>query len=243
MTDCPDLDAAVAAGFRWARPDGMVLLSPAAPSFGAVPGLPRPRRGLRPRSAAARSARPGAPTVSLSDPRSPRAGPAAAPRRRTTSRPAAVTPCAGQQRRDQGRVDQHVLVVLVPRRHAPAPSGTNVVMSRTNRSGAGLENSVMTAQSGPTRPNGRPHPRGSGRTPGRRCRWPAPRPAAARRPWRPGPVDGRGVGQVADHVPDRDDRVRGGQRIIGQREPPQVRVLDPARRGPARAWRPRRRWR
>jgi UDP-N-acetylmuramoylalanine--D-glutamate ligase len=32
--DCPDLDAAVAAGFRWAQPDGVVLLSPAAPSFG-----------------------------------------------------------------------------------------------------------------------------------------------------------------------------------------------------------------
>jgi UDP-N-acetylmuramoylalanine--D-glutamate ligase len=34
VTDCPDLDAAVAAGFDWARPDGVVLLSPAAPSFG-----------------------------------------------------------------------------------------------------------------------------------------------------------------------------------------------------------------
>ena len=34
MTDCPDLDDAVAAGFEWARPDGVVLLSPAAPSFG-----------------------------------------------------------------------------------------------------------------------------------------------------------------------------------------------------------------
>jgi UDP-N-acetylmuramoylalanine--D-glutamate ligase len=34
VTDCSDLDAAVAAGFRWARPDGVVLLSPAAPSFG-----------------------------------------------------------------------------------------------------------------------------------------------------------------------------------------------------------------
>jgi UDP-N-acetylmuramoylalanine--D-glutamate ligase len=34
VTDCPDLDAAVAAGFRWAQPDGIVLLSPAAPSFG-----------------------------------------------------------------------------------------------------------------------------------------------------------------------------------------------------------------
>jgi UDP-N-acetylmuramoyl-L-alanine---L-glutamate ligase len=34
VTDCPDLGAAVAAGFDWARPDGIVLLSPAAPSFG-----------------------------------------------------------------------------------------------------------------------------------------------------------------------------------------------------------------
>ncbi len=34
VADCLDLDAAVAAGFRWARPDGVVLLSPAAPSFG-----------------------------------------------------------------------------------------------------------------------------------------------------------------------------------------------------------------
>ena len=32
--DCPDLEAAVAAAFAWARPDGIVLLSPAAPSFG-----------------------------------------------------------------------------------------------------------------------------------------------------------------------------------------------------------------
>jgi UDP-N-acetylmuramoylalanine--D-glutamate ligase len=35
VTDCPDLSAAVAAGYRWAQPDGIVLLSPAAPSFGA----------------------------------------------------------------------------------------------------------------------------------------------------------------------------------------------------------------
>ena len=35
VTDYPDLEAAVAQGFRWAdRPDGVVLLSPAAPSFG-----------------------------------------------------------------------------------------------------------------------------------------------------------------------------------------------------------------
>ena len=34
VTDCADLEAAVEAGFRWARPDGVVLLSPAAPSFG-----------------------------------------------------------------------------------------------------------------------------------------------------------------------------------------------------------------
>ena len=32
--DCGDLDEAVAAAFAWARPDGIVLLSPAAPSFG-----------------------------------------------------------------------------------------------------------------------------------------------------------------------------------------------------------------
>jgi UDP-N-acetylmuramoylalanine--D-glutamate ligase len=32
--DCRDLDAAVTAGYEWARPDGIVLLSPAAPSFG-----------------------------------------------------------------------------------------------------------------------------------------------------------------------------------------------------------------
>src|ERR1700733_9255629 len=31
---CPDLDTAVQRGFAWARPDGVVLLSPAAPSFG-----------------------------------------------------------------------------------------------------------------------------------------------------------------------------------------------------------------
>ena len=35
VTDCPDLATAVAAGYRWAQPDGIVLLSPAAPSFGA----------------------------------------------------------------------------------------------------------------------------------------------------------------------------------------------------------------
>jgi UDP-N-acetylmuramoylalanine--D-glutamate ligase len=34
ITDCPGLDEAVAVGFRWAEPDGVVLLSPAAPSFG-----------------------------------------------------------------------------------------------------------------------------------------------------------------------------------------------------------------
>jgi UDP-N-acetylmuramoyl-L-alanine---L-glutamate ligase len=34
VTACADLDAAVRAGFAWARPDGIVLLSPAAPSFG-----------------------------------------------------------------------------------------------------------------------------------------------------------------------------------------------------------------
>jgi UDP-N-acetylmuramoyl-L-alanine---L-glutamate ligase len=32
--DCSDLEEAVAAAFAWAQPDGVVLLSPAAPSFG-----------------------------------------------------------------------------------------------------------------------------------------------------------------------------------------------------------------
>jgi len=31
---CAGLDAAVERGFGWAAPDGVVLLSPAAPSFG-----------------------------------------------------------------------------------------------------------------------------------------------------------------------------------------------------------------
>jgi UDP-N-acetylmuramoylalanine--D-glutamate ligase len=34
IVDCDDLDAAVTRAFDWARPDGVVLLSPAAPSFG-----------------------------------------------------------------------------------------------------------------------------------------------------------------------------------------------------------------
>ena len=34
IADCADLDQAVARAFAWARPDGVVLLSPAAPSFG-----------------------------------------------------------------------------------------------------------------------------------------------------------------------------------------------------------------
>jgi UDP-N-acetylmuramoyl-L-alanine---L-glutamate ligase len=34
VRDCAGLDEAVVAGFGWARPDGVVLLSPAAPSFG-----------------------------------------------------------------------------------------------------------------------------------------------------------------------------------------------------------------
>ncbi len=34
LMPCEDLAAAVERGFRWARPDGVVLLSPAAPSFG-----------------------------------------------------------------------------------------------------------------------------------------------------------------------------------------------------------------
>ena len=34
VVTCDGLDSAVGQGFRWAQPDGVVLLSPAAPSFG-----------------------------------------------------------------------------------------------------------------------------------------------------------------------------------------------------------------
>jgi len=34
VVDCASLADAVSVGFRWARPAGVVLLSPAAPSFG-----------------------------------------------------------------------------------------------------------------------------------------------------------------------------------------------------------------
>jgi UDP-N-acetylmuramoyl-L-alanine---L-glutamate ligase len=34
VLDCPDLGYAVRTGFSWARPNGVLLLSPAAPSFG-----------------------------------------------------------------------------------------------------------------------------------------------------------------------------------------------------------------
>jgi UDP-N-acetylmuramoylalanine--D-glutamate ligase len=34
IADCADLDEAVRRAWQWAKPDGIVLLSPAAPSFG-----------------------------------------------------------------------------------------------------------------------------------------------------------------------------------------------------------------
>ncbi|MGH3280668.1 MAG: glutamate ligase domain-containing protein, partial [Trebonia sp.] len=34
IDDCEDIDEAVRRAFAWAKPDGVVLLSPAAPSFG-----------------------------------------------------------------------------------------------------------------------------------------------------------------------------------------------------------------
>jgi UDP-N-acetylmuramoyl-L-alanine---L-glutamate ligase len=34
VRECPDLETAVTNAFAWAKPDGIVLLSPAAPSFG-----------------------------------------------------------------------------------------------------------------------------------------------------------------------------------------------------------------
>jgi len=65
VRDCTDLDSAVADAFAWARPEGIVLLSPAAPSFGrfldykdraahftaamrALPPLSLPNPGLAP---------------------------------------------------------------------------------------------------------------------------------------------------------------------------------------------------
>jgi len=58
--DCADLTAATEAGFRWARPDGVVLLSPAAPSFGRFRDY-RDRGDAFARAAAAISLRPLSP--------------------------------------------------------------------------------------------------------------------------------------------------------------------------------------
>jgi UDP-N-acetylmuramoylalanine--D-glutamate ligase len=65
VIDCDDMETAVREGFRWARPDGVVLLSPAAPSFGQF-------RDYRDRGAAFARA------VANLRPLSPGAGPAAA---------------------------------------------------------------------------------------------------------------------------------------------------------------------
>jgi UDP-N-acetylmuramoyl-L-alanine---L-glutamate ligase len=55
VTACADLVAAVERGFRWALPGGVVLLSPAAPSFGRFrdyrergEAFARAMRGCRP---------------------------------------------------------------------------------------------------------------------------------------------------------------------------------------------------
>ena len=106
--------------------------------------------------------------------------PAAAPRRRTRTRPWPARrgrPAAAGSK----PVHEHVLVAL-----AAAPPRTGAVGDErgdvTDKPVRGLrENSVMTAQSGPTRPTFSVPP-GSRRTPGRRCRSPVPRRAAARWP-------------------------------------------------------------
>jgi len=67
----------------------------------------------------------------------------------------ARTPCAASSPGSRDVSSSTFSWRSCPRRHAPAPSGTNVVASLTKRSGAGAENSVMMAQSASTLANGR----------------------------------------------------------------------------------------
>lgn len=82
------------------------------------------------------------------------------------------------------------------------------------RSGAGVENFVMIAQSGPTRP-WLIASRRADLSADRRCQRQAGRQGEARARSQSSAVDGPGVGQVVDWMPDPDDRVGGGQRVVG----------------------------
>ena len=129
------------AGWRGAAVPGRAELR-------AVQGLPRSRRSLRPRCARAFLLVEPGQFLNPVTARIP-GGSSASPTRVPT---VACTPWRASSPgiRD---VSTSTFSCRSPlRRQAPAPSGTNVVMSRTYRSGVGAENSVMTAQSGPTRP-------------------------------------------------------------------------------------------
>jgi hypothetical protein len=135
-----------------------------------------------------------------------------------------------QQRRDQGGIHQDVLVPL-----KPAAVGAVAVADERG----GLPDDLV---------GGRPAELGDDR-PVRAGPGHVPLGGADRavlqvadverehpaRPQRPGhgdqrAVDRRGVRQVADDVPDGHDRVRGGQPVVGEPEPAQVRL--PAERFP-----------
>jgi hypothetical protein len=136
----------------------------------------------------------------------------------------------GQQRRDHRGVHQDVLVALA----AAAPGVVAVAYERGD-----VPDDLVGGQPGELGDDG-PVRAGPGHVPlGRAYRAVLQVADVNRedpaRPQRSGhgdqrAVDGRGVRQVADHVPDRDDRVRGWQRIVREPEPPQVHL--PAERLP-----------
>ena len=151
VTDCPDLAAAVAARVPLGSAGRPRAAVPGRAELRGVQGLPRPRRGLRPRRA-----RPPLTVRKGLRVKIPRIGVrchsiiAAAPV--TERRPAgssaspndvpteARTPCPASSAGIRDVSTSTFSWCSPPRRQAPAPSGTNVVASRTKRSGAGVEN-------------------------------------------------------------------------------------------------------
>jgi UDP-N-acetylmuramoyl-L-alanine---L-glutamate ligase len=218
VTDRSDLESAVAAAYRWAKPDGVVLLSPAAPSFGQF-------RDYRDRGDAfARAMH----AISLAGHRDFPAGHRDQPRRQlglAKHRPhRRVHAVFAEQRRYAGGVHKHVLVPLVV---APPGSGT------VGHERGGLADEPVRGRPGVLGNDGpvlgyparallaRIDP-AEGQVQDVEREHPA-RPQRARHGHQR-PVDGRRIGDVADRVADRDDRVRGGQRILGQGDPSQVRA-------------------